>query len=411
MLPQSLLLCNYYPTAPQHCNGQIVKWEIVPQYFTERDYPWLSQLIEEYLRFKGQTRRRVVEHFRGKTGTIFEKKKCGLVFHLLHRMSEDDNGIKQGVKPSKLRAQLFEEAATSVLRPASSSVLSSIARQNKIESVTEVLEAAFSDLPLERRLVKMPESMTSQKMALLCNLSLIQGIVSRSSQVEIKAFGSVRRVIRQAKLRKLLCQVENQRSSDNLIIRVSGPLSLFGHTQIYGRSLAELIPLLPWCELFKLSAICRIRGRDGLLQIKTGVSIPPASEPKQFDSTTEAQFAINFNPYMADWELIREPEPICLKGTNTLVFPDFMIRHRRNQKLKFFVEIIGFWTPEYLSRKTEQVKKMEISNMILCVDEVLICEDSKASLELSNTVIFYKRKVKVADVMSKIIQLSSNRFE
>ncbi len=68
-----------------------------------------------------------------------------------------------------------------------------------------------------------------------------------------------------------------------------------------------------------------------------------------------------------DWDVIREPEAVPAAGK--LIFPDFLLRHRLDPARAWLVEIVGFWTPDYLSRKLAGLRAARIPNLILCVDE------------------------------------------
>jgi hypothetical protein len=102
---------------------------------------------------------------------------------------------------------LFEHSAKFPQKPDPSVILSSpeITRLSRAAK-REWLEMAFSDLPMERRLVRVPEGLTSERIALMANLVLAKAFVGRSSEVEISAEGEVRRIVRQAKLRRLICE-------------------------------------------------------------------------------------------------------------------------------------------------------------------------------------------------------------
>jgi predicted nuclease of restriction endonuclease-like RecB superfamily len=53
----------------------------------------------------------------------------------------------------------------------------------------------------------------------------------------------------------------------------------------------------------------------------------------------------------------------------TLIFPDFLVRHRLCPQRRFLVEILGFWSADYLVRKLALLREAGLPNLILCVDE------------------------------------------
>jgi predicted nuclease of restriction endonuclease-like RecB superfamily len=71
-----------------------------------------------------------------------------------------------------------------------------------------------------------------------------------------------------------------------------------------------------------------------------------------YDSEIEKSFALQFQAVKSGWTLKREPEPI--PAGNQVIIPDFSIERAG---IKVYLEIVGFWTEEYLRRKIEKLKK------------------------------------------------------
>src|SRR5256712_13806947 len=122
-------------------------------------------------------------------------------------------------------------------------------------------------------------------------------------------------------------------------VDLAGPFALFRNTRLYGRALGELVPLLAWCPRFRLRAECVFQGRRLSLQLGTGDPIFPASAPRRYDSRLEERFAREFRRLAPAWDVIREPEPIT--AGDTLVFPDFALRHRSDPARTWLPEIVG----------------------------------------------------------------------
>jgi len=70
-----------------------------------------------------------------------------------------------------------------------------------------------------------------------------------------------------------------------------------------------------------------------------------------FDSKIEKIFLQKFELFKTGWTIEREPEPIITKQ-KTAFIPDFVLSKFDN---RIFVEIIGFWTKEYLERKIAKI--------------------------------------------------------
>jgi hypothetical protein len=54
------------------------------------------------------------------------------------------------------------------------------------------------------------------------------------------------------------------------------------------------------------------------------------------------RFARDIARRYPDWDLIRESE--ALRAGATLIFPDFLLRHRVHVDREVLIEIVGFWT-------------------------------------------------------------------
>jgi predicted nuclease of restriction endonuclease-like RecB superfamily len=193
-------------------------------------------------------------------------------------------------------------------------------------------------------------------------------------------------VVRQARLRGLLCMVW---SSPAPLLEVSGPFALFRRTLLYGRALGELLPFLARTARFELRARCALRGEEGELSLRSGDPISPAGAPRTFDSRLEERFSRDFKKAAPDWDLLREPEPV--RAGDTLIFPDFLLRHRLDPSRQHLLEIIGFWTADYVERKLRGLRAAGIRNLILVIDEDRRCADG--DLPPGARVVWYRRRI------------------
>lgn len=244
----------------------------------------------------------------------------------------------------------------------------------------EQLDAAlFADQPGERLVAELQNSVSPAEVALRANLTLTQALLSRAAAVAIDAEGNARALVRQAKLGGLICTVAGHGPSGDVRLEVSGPFAVFRHTLLYGRALGRLVPLLAWCRRFRLHATCVLNGSLCDLELRTGDPIFPAAEPRPYDSRTEARFAREFRRLAPDWDVLREPEPVV--AGPSLVFPDFALQHRHNPSRRWLMEIVGFWTPEYVRRKLALYRTARIANLILCIDDSRACTDDDLPAE------------------------------
>ena len=120
--------------------------------------------------------------------------------------------------------------------------------------------------------------------------------------------------------------------------------------------------------------------------------LPP---PEEFDSQVEADFAAKWGTDARDgWTLIREGE-ILHQGQKVFV-PDFVFRHDDGRTV--LLEIIGFWTPEYLEAKLATLRTFGQTPILLAVAEPI----RRSLPAISNDIVPYKSTLKIKDVLDKL---------
>lgn len=370
---------------------------VVPHYLTERDHPWLRVLIDEYERYVGRPRRELDDRMREPLPCPSPRGKQVLAARVLDRSY--GGRTAPAVQPIAARAAVFAAGTCAEDR---TTVLERVASDFGVAPAA-LEDSLFADLPGERLVVAPEQPVGAAEVALRANLSLVQGILFRSTRVEIDLIGNARAVVRHAKLRGLICSVPTRAGpSGRAAIEISGPLSVLRRTLLYGRALAELVPLLAWCERFQMRAECVLRGETHALVVSSGDPIFPAAEPRRYDSKIEERFARDFRRIASDWDVTREPEPVNAAGK--LIFPDFLLRHRRPSGRCWLLEIVGFWTPDYLSRKLSDLRSARIENLILCIDD----DRNVAEQELpaGTPVVRFRRRIDASSVL-QILEGSS----
>ncbi len=366
----------------------------MPAYLTERDYPWLRALLDEYHRFAGRRQVELRQRLQEPLAVPCPDGKLRMAANVLDRLWK--NHTVAAVPPKKARATLFTAAARIDDREQAIAA----ACHDLQTTRSQLAESLFADLPGERRLAAPAESLSIAELALRTNSSLVAGILKRSQRVSITVYGNSRALVRQAKLHGLLCTVSQNPSPHAVDLEISGPFTLFRRTLIYGRALASLVSRLAWCHRFTLQADCHLGPEAGLrtLVLRTGDPIFPAGEAKRYDSKIEQRLAQDLARAATDWELVREPVP--LSAGQQLVFPDFGLRHRRHRDRYWHLEIVGFWTPQYLQQKLAALRRARLNNFILCIDEQHNCSDDQ--LPANARVIRFRRRVDAAAIIAVI---------
>jgi uncharacterized protein len=355
-----------------------------PNYLGPHDHPWLLALIEEYTSFAGRRRAELTARLREPLRVQCAADRLELARKVMDRLCVPNT--KSALPPPKARESIF--CAASDRRPRND-VLRDAAAATGVKP-DELLAALFADLPGEKLLPAPPADLNPITLALRANLALVGSWLARATRVEIVLAGNARDVVRYALLRGLLCVVRGDpNAGDELVLEISGPLSLFRSTLVYGRTLASLVPRLAHCDRFELQAFCVVNGQQAIIRVRSGDPIFPPEPPKRFDSKLEQRFVRDFGKAAPDWTIVREPAPIPAEGT--LIFPDFELVHRRNERHRAWLEIIGFWTPTYLSDKLRRLRAARLERLILCIDASLNCGD--CDLPESVHVIRFKRRI------------------
>jgi predicted nuclease of restriction endonuclease-like RecB superfamily len=364
---------------------------IVPRWLDASDHGWIRLVVAEYERHVGGVRRLLDEALAGPKSFDCPRRKLAVVRRVL-----DDHWssrVAAPLPPHELRARLFAAAAASA-SPADQTI-AAVARELSL-SPAELAAGMFADLPSERCVCAPAEPPSVPHLALAANLRIAQALLARSTGVMVGLVGNARAVVRLAKLRGLICELTSQAASPGSAavprpepelpcsrdappsrrlpwqrhapspsLRLSGPLSLFRHTTLYGRAMGALIPILGHCHDYELHADLLLPDGPGTLTLTPRDPLPRSGAPAVYDSSLERTLAKDLAKVAPDWDVVREPEPVAACGT--LVFPDFALVNRRTAQ-RVLVEVAGFWTASYLREKLSRLAAARRCDLVVCVD-------------------------------------------
>ena len=367
----------------------------VPDWLGPQDHGWLQEFVEEHERFVGKPRRELVARLREPFTSFAPRHKRILAGTVLARLVKS--------RPATdLSARIARESAA-VARAQGASRAQALERAAaELRVRPDQLEAALlADLPGERLIEFREPPPDSQELALRANLVLAQSLLQRALFVTLTLEGQSRAVIRQAHLKGLLCACDAD--GDTARITISGPLALHRRTTLYGRALAELAAILPWTARFHCEVRCVIRGCEELVVLRSGDPLRPGPMPRRHDSKLEAWFAKDFARLAPDWHVLREPAP--LRAHDAWVFPDFLLRHRTIAGRECLLEIVGFWTQEYLRKKLAQMRAITAPRLILCIDEARGC--SPGELPQGTILVPFRRRIDAAAVLAALVKIAS----
>jgi predicted nuclease of restriction endonuclease-like RecB superfamily len=367
---------------------------VLPQFLGEHDHPWLHVLLEEHERFIGRPQRELDARLREPLPCASPPAKLRLAVQVLARLQRSRRP-RSAVPPRRARELVFQAAARADSAPPL--VLAEVAADLGV-TARDLSDSLFADLPGERLVEPASVPLSPGDLALHINLALVQALLSHASKVLIDVEGQTRALVRHARLRGLICTVTERTGLDDVCLEISGPFALFRRTGLYGRALGQIVPMLAWCARFRLRAECVLHGRPRTLQLRTGDPLFPGGAPRRHDSRIEERFAREFRKVAPEWDVVREPEPINADGT--LIFPDFALQRRADPARRWLLEIVGFWTPDYVARKLAHYRRARLSNLILCIDEERNC--ANADLPANARLVRFRRRVNPAAILEQI---------
>jgi hypothetical protein len=364
--------------------------DLVPCFLHHADAPWLRVLLDLQAAWAGRPRRELRERLRQPLPHAPDPARLAMAHRVLEALAPRAPR-RAGIDPRRARRAVFLAGAREETAAAARA-----AAARELELPPEALDALlFADLSGERPAPAPPPDLGPGELALRTNLALVQGLLLRAVEVRIEAQGNARALARQAHLLGLICDVVRPPGGDLTRLRVSGPCALFRRTLLYGRALAALAPLLPWCRTWRLEADLDLPDGPARLRLRTGDPLWAGREPRAHDSRLEERLARDLARLDPEWELLREPEPVV--AGEGLCFPDFQLVHRAEPARRVWIEVVGFWTPEYLARKQAQLRAAGLPRLIVCVAEQLGC--AREMLPADARVVPFRRRVPAERVL------------
>jgi len=310
------------------------------------------------------------------------------------------------VDPPKARMITFEIASRSL--PVSSQERERVLREasGELRVEQEKLEKSlFADLESERILAS-SDPISPEVLLKYYNLSILQTLLFKALKFEFTASGNWKNIFREIKKQGLMYSVDIHVGGDgqSYLVTVDGPLSLLRMTDRYGTSMAKLVPHVisapPWS--LEADILARSKGRIYTFQLtseEASDSLSDVTGVEQasdvYDSSLEERLARNFESMNTGWMLRREPEP--LKAGTHVMIPDFSFE---KAGYRVYLEIIGFWTEEYLNRKVAKLKQLSNNyDIIIAADESLAC--SKLS-KARGDVIYFRKVVPIGPILAHL---------
>jgi predicted nuclease of restriction endonuclease-like RecB superfamily len=351
------------------------------------------------------------------------------------------------IDPPRIRKAVFEESSKrgfALTELERMEIADSVASRLHLSSHDVVLKTMWSDLD-DNLILDYFDAIDPEALVGWYNLSLMQTLLFNCTKLDFYISGGLnwKRVLRTVKRLGLMyyLQQPQQQQENRIICSLEGPLSLFKLTDRYGTLLAKLLPSI----IFSSDKKRESSGGDGEWHLDAWIvrktmdgrkiyefkiskneipelmtdpysSFPPSSITQKevagssslyndyniFDSAVEEKFAKRFEQAETGWRLTREPDPLVLSNGGAFI-PDFMFE---KYDKKIYLEIVGFWTKEYLERKLQKLadifisaysrKKRNNNNyktdlLFIALNEDFACSKSSfSSIVPKEQLIFYK---------------------
>ncbi|HIE50586.1 MAG TPA: DUF790 family protein [Armatimonadetes bacterium] len=312
------------------------------------------------------------------------------------------------LEPAELRARLFARAAQRyplVTTPdrmhshTPAEVIREVAAEYQV-SEEHLRAAMYADLE-ENRILHSFDPPTPKWLLDRYNVALAQAMLYRATRLEIWISRNLptkyRKVFQFVKFFQLMHTVTGNHK-DGYYILLDGPASIFRLSQKYGVQMALFLPALLLCDRWIMRAEIYLRGMPYyfILADKDGLK-SHYRDAQEFDSEVERVFFRKFaRQKTGGWRLERETAIINLK--DTVMIPDFAVVHADGRRA--LMEIVGFWTPEYLRRKLDKLRRAGRADMIVAVSEHLNCSEEDFA-DVPGEVLFFKTGIDVKAVIER----------
>ncbi|BAB66692.1 DUF790 family protein [Sulfurisphaera tokodaii] len=363
----------------------IVKDEVLPHFATNEDLDLANEIISL---FKAGKKLGEIDEEIEYLEKIYDHKLVRAFVKLLTRLCEFE--LDSPIPPIQIRRELFKYGP----------VLDEKEREDIIQKVSKKLGAdimrfVFSDLDEEKKIIKAP-TISAEDLIRWYNLSLLQTLLFKAYKLTVYVSSNWKEIIRRAKWLGLMYFAYDK----PLRFEFLGPATLVKLTEKYGRNLAVLLQFIISSQNWKIEAelvLGKKFKRVYKLKLANFKELKElVIDEKRFDSSVEEKFYKDFTNVIKGWKIIREPEPLVVD--NRVFIPDFLVE---KGNLKVYVEIVGFWTKEYIKEKLDKLKKVKYPILILLNEEL-----GKEKFNGMN-VITYKRKIDISLVYKWLRELEN----
>jgi len=273
----------------------------------------------------------------------------------------------RGSRQAERRVRVFEAAAHAhpVLDPAARRRTLGDALDAVPERDDEIVAVLYADYPEFHRLAAFPVDYSAADLRAEYDLAQAQALLYDAVSIQVDARADFKHIVQYARLSRLLHRIARTSGRGYRLV-FDGPNSVLRRTHAYGVDFAKFLSALVQARDWRLDAAIAMRGRGRPVAFTVSSAdglrsrVPP---PQLFDSGLEEAFARKFGEVRDGWRLRRET--LLLEAGAHLVVPDFVFTHDDGTEVA--LEIVGYWTPEYLAEKFGKLAMVRDANLIVAV--------------------------------------------
>lgn len=384
-------------------------------------------------------------------------RRIGAFCKLLDEWSEYDAGKPK--QTAALRKRVFRQAAQfhplvrsieSILDHDEQAIKDKIAASEQTTWL-ELEEKLFADIIEHQKLIQFNAPKDPIELLARYNVAQTQVALMDATQVIIDAREDWKAILRFAKLANLMHRIEPR--TQGYRIMLDGPASVLRSTHRYGVQMAKFLPGLLACKGWKLTAQLNpkklasspshqwakkrawkltLDDAAGLQSDATAPNLtdsqlesdlmeewqvmlaiesgsPVSSAPNPPDSLEAPSLetpsleasgleASGLAASMQQWQLIREGD-ILVRGQRVF-FPDFTVISPSG--FRVFLEIVGFWTPEYIRHKKEVLEVFAPTPLLLAIPQSLKKQWQSHRFSPNHKVIYYQQSISPGEIIQAI---------
>jgi predicted nuclease of restriction endonuclease-like RecB superfamily len=261
---------------------------------------------------------------------------------------------------------------------------------------SEIEAELFADVIECQRMTAFAGYDDAQALLSRYNVAQVQAALFDATSMTVWSSQDFKLILRYARLAGLMHVITRQ-GDGAYCFRFDGPASALRQTRRYGVAMARFLPSLLACRGWRMHAALHTRrGWNLSLDLSSEDGLRgrlPA--PGEFDSRVEESFHQRWGDEPREgWTLIREGE--VLHRDQKVFVPDFVLRHADGRQA--LLEIVGYWTPEYLKAKIETLRAFHEQRILLAVGPAL----AGSLTAPADLVVHYKTRLKIDDVLARL---------